>query len=117
MLKRFFCLTALGLVLLTSTVFAQTTPTVQFVGRHLQVNGQPFFIRGVNDSLFPINTFPTGNGICYWDPTSATSFTCPWFNAPNPPSVYDFDFVVNYELQLTSQLLANTYRTFSKVTV
>lgn len=101
-------------LVLCEAAFAQT---VKFVGKRLQINNQPFLVKGVNESLFPINTFPSQYGICYYD-TLQKRPLCPWFNGQTQKpyfSIYDIDPFVNTELGLTAGLKANTYRTFGEV--
>lgn len=101
------------LVLSANIASAQT---VRFVGKKLQVNNQPFLIKGINESQGPIKTFAGEWGICYYDSTLPNPFVCPFAGFPAPrPTATDLDFLVGTELAWTAVLNANTYRIFDKL--
>src|SRR3989338_4445342 len=88
--------------------------TVQFVNKRLVVNNQPFLVKGVDESIYPISAFPTEFGACWHDPAQPSGFYCP------PPSARierpnDIDFLVQTAMGWTAALSANTYRTFGKI--
>ncbi|OGX08771.1 MAG: hypothetical protein A2Z88_00920 [Omnitrophica WOR_2 bacterium GWA2_47_8] len=78
------------------------------------VNNQPFLVKGVDESIYPISAFPTEFGACWHDPAQPSGFYCP------PPSARiespnDIDFLVQTAMGWTAALSANTYRTFGKI--
>ncbi len=84
--------------------------TVEFSGKHLFVQGNPFPLKGANDSVLPISTFYVGppNGVC--------AYVNPGFACIGGLTSYDLGFALDQEVLLVRALGGNTIRTFDKIT-